>query len=93
MAFAGLSIYSVINLVLAFFIFFAAMNSPAQSTPLVIVGTVALVVCGLGAGIGLVLVRKPWTRGLGMGLMIGWALWSICTAGLCTGLNPALYGA
>ncbi len=26
-----------------------------------------------------------------MGLMIGWALTSILTAGICTGLNPAMY--
>jgi hypothetical protein len=29
---------------------------------------------------------------MGLGLMIGWALWSITTAGFCTGINPGLYG-
>jgi hypothetical protein len=36
-------------------------------------------------------MRKPWSQGLGMGLMIGWALVSIVSAGFCTGLNPGLY--
>ncbi|MBB4934649.1 hypothetical protein F4561_005469 [Lipingzhangella halophila] len=31
-------------------------------------------------------------KGLGLGLMIGWALVSILSAGWCTGLNPAYYG-
>lgn len=95
MAFAGIAIYSVVNSVLGFIVFFAALGPAGseQAMPMLIAGTVTLVVVGLVAGIGLVLIRRPWTRGLGMGLMMGWALWSIFTAGLCTGLNPALYGA
>lgn len=93
MAFVGLTVYSVINAILGFFVFLGAISTPEHSRPMLIAGTVTLVGLGLVAGLVLVLIRRPWTRGIGMGLMIGWALWSICTAGLCTGLNPALYGA
>ncbi|MFC5832572.1 hypothetical protein [Nonomuraea insulae] len=88
--FAGLALYSVLNVVVGFVMFFAAMDT--DSTPYLIIGAVVLALAGLGAGIGLCFVRKPWSRGLGLGLMIGWALWSILSAGLCTGLNPSLYG-
>jgi hypothetical protein len=98
MAFAGVGIYSAVNTVLGFFIFFAALSQgnstsggPGPSV-LVAVGAVILVVVGLVAGIGLLFVRKPWATGMGLGLMIGWALWSITTAGFCTGINPGLYG-
>ncbi|MFI7147301.1 hypothetical protein ACIBO2_20485 [Nonomuraea sp. NPDC050022] len=50
-----------------------------------------LAVVGIGAGIVLVVLRKPWALGLGLGLMIGWALASIVSAGYCTGLNPGMY--
>ncbi|WP_336212592.1 hypothetical protein [Nonomuraea sp. LPB2021202275-12-8] len=93
MSFAGLGAYSIVNLVLGFVIFIAAMDqSTGGGTGLVAAGAVILVLVGLGAGVGLLLVRKPWATGLGLGLMIGWALWSITTAGFCTGLNPSLYG-
>ncbi|MFG1708421.1 hypothetical protein ACFLIM_34980 [Nonomuraea sp. M3C6] len=89
--FAGLALYSVVNSVIGFFIFFAALDNNGANTPYVIAGTAVLALIGLGVGIGLNLIRKPWSRGLGLGLMIGWALWSILSAGFCTGLNPGLY--
>lgn len=96
MAFAGVGIYSVVNTVLGFFIFFAALSqgNSGSSNPgvLLAVGAAILVIVGLVAGIGLLFVRKPWATGMGLGLMIGWALWSITTAGFCTGINPGLYG-
>ncbi|GGO77948.1 hypothetical protein [Nonomuraea cavernae] len=55
------------------------------------VGAAVLALIGLGTGAGLLFVRKPWATGAGLGLMIGWALWSIVSAGYCTGLNPGLY--
>ncbi|TDE42576.1 hypothetical protein E1295_27760 [Nonomuraea mesophila] len=92
-AFVGLIVYSVINTVLGFAVFLAAVDAERNSTPIVIAGAVVLALVGLGAGIGLCLVReKVWARGTGLGLMIGWALWSIMTAGICTGLNPSVYG-
>ncbi|MEV1168711.1 hypothetical protein [Nonomuraea sp. NPDC049784] len=90
--FAGLAIYSVLNVVIGFLVVIAMGSAGANATVYLIAGTVALALIGLGAGIGLLFVRRPWTKGLGLGLMIGWALWSIVSAGYCTGLNPGLYG-
>ncbi|GAA2208583.1 hypothetical protein GCM10009850_040410 [Nonomuraea monospora] len=92
MLFAGLAIYSLLNAIIGFFIFFAAMGATGSPTPYLAAGAALLALVGLGAGIGLCFVRKPWSRGLGLGLMIGWALWSILSAGICTGINPSLYG-
>ncbi|WP_327088348.1 hypothetical protein OIE66_39505 [Nonomuraea sp. NBC_01738] len=92
LAFAGLAIYSFVNVVVGFFIFFAAMDNRGGGQSIVIVGAVILAIVGLALGIGLLFIRKPVTTGLGIGLMLGWALWSILSAGLCTGLNPGLYG-
>ncbi|MBF8192145.1 hypothetical protein ITP53_41995 [Nonomuraea sp. K274] len=92
MLFVGLTLYSGLNIVIGFLIFVSSMDADHANTPYMIAGTAVLALIGLAAGIGLVLVRRSWTRGLGLGLMAGWALWSILSAGICTGLNPALYG-
>ncbi|WP_157548150.1 hypothetical protein [Nonomuraea candida] len=86
-----MSIYSVINVVIGFVTFVIAMDGRGDPTPYLITGAVLLALAGLGAGIWLFFVRRSWTRGLGLGLMIGWALWSILSAGICTGINPSLY--
>ncbi|MER6003831.1 hypothetical protein AB0L65_52470 [Nonomuraea sp. NPDC052116] len=92
LAFAGVAIYSVFNIVIGLLVFVAAFGtSDSATTPYLAVGAILLALIGLGAGAGLQFVRKPWTKGIGLGLMIGWALWSIVTAGFCTGLNPGLY--
>ncbi|WP_433436255.1 hypothetical protein [Nonomuraea sp. CA-141351] len=90
--FAGLAIYSVLNVVIGVLVVVGMGSDDANATPYLIAGTVVLALIGLGAGIGLLFVRRPWTKGIGLGLMIGWALWSIVSAGYCTGLNPGLYG-
>jgi hypothetical protein len=89
--FVGLFVYSVLNTVIGFFIFIAAMDAGGANIPYVAAGTAVLALIGLGVGIGLVFIQRSWTRGLGIGLMIGWSLWSILSAGFCTGLNPGLY--
>ncbi|MGP3961275.1 hypothetical protein ACTWPT_35285 [Nonomuraea sp. 3N208] len=91
LAFAGLALYSAFNIIVGFVIFAAAMDSSGPHTRYVAAGAAVLALVGLGAGIGLLIIRRPWARGLGLGLMIGWALWSILSAGICTGLNPSLY--
>ena len=63
----------------------------ANSTVGIGVAAAFLAILGLGAGLVLAFLRKPWALGLGLGLMIGWALASIVSAGFCTGLNPAIY--
>ncbi|WP_194818682.1 hypothetical protein [Nocardia sp. XZ_19_385] len=41
------------------------------------------IVIAFGGGFALLLTGKTWARGLGFGLMIGWALVVLFTAGLC----------
>ena len=54
-------------------------------------GAVLLALIAFGGGAGLIALRRPWAKGLGIGLMIGWALLSITSVGYCTGLNPEMY--
>ncbi|MBG0827102.1 hypothetical protein HS041_04915 [Planomonospora sp. ID67723] len=85
LAFVGVLVYIVINVVFAF-IAFATGSSTGFA---VVAGLLALV--SFGGGILLVRNSAPVAKGLGIGLMIGWALVSIVSAGFCTGLNPELY--
>ncbi|WP_205302846.1 hypothetical protein [Nonomuraea montanisoli] len=85
LAFAGAFAYWVVNL------FAGLLVVSFQSRVAFGVGAVVLALGALGGGALLISRRKPWARGLGLGLMIGWALASIATAGLCTGINPELY--
>ncbi|WP_203984642.1 hypothetical protein [Sphaerisporangium rufum] len=91
LAFAGIAIYTVINFAAAIIALSLARDS--DTAPVVLgAGAVLLALVALGGGAALLFVRRPWATGLGMGLMIGWAISSIVTAGYCTGLNPGLYG-
>ncbi|QUR69987.1 hypothetical protein F6B93_20950 [Mycobacterium spongiae] len=63
-----------------------------ESNVAIVIGAIALGFIAFGAGGVLVALRNPWARGIGLGLMIGWALTSIVTAGFCTGVNPTMYG-
>ncbi|GAA2684424.1 MULTISPECIES: hypothetical protein [Nonomuraea] len=85
MAFAGVGIYLVVNVI-------AGLIALRTGSPVGIAIVAGLLAVGsLGGGLALILTRKPQNKGLGMGLMIGWALTSIISAGYCTGLNPELY--
>ncbi|WP_217708928.1 hypothetical protein [Nonomuraea rhodomycinica] len=85
LAFAGAFGYWVVNVLLGLIVI------RFDSRVAVGVGAAVLALGALGGGVLLVSRRKPWALGLGLGLMIGWALASIVTAGFCTGLNPNLY--
>ncbi|NUW46302.1 hypothetical protein [Nonomuraea rhodomycinica] len=91
MAFAGLALYSALNFLLVLVVLFAAMDKGGNQLWTAI-AAVVLALVGLGAGAGLLVLRRPWATGLGLGLMLGWALWSIVSAGFCTGINPGMYG-
>ncbi|MBF6353503.1 hypothetical protein IU449_02890 [Nocardia higoensis] len=98
-AVAGAALFIVVNAVFGFVVFVAVANTAntansGNSYP-VILGVAAAVsaLAAFGGGAALIMLRKPVTKGLGLGLMIGWALVSISTAGFCTGLNPHLYSA
>jgi hypothetical protein len=85
LAFAGVFGYALFNLVVGLI----AVSLESNVAIGVAAGVLALF--GIGAGLTFVLLRRSWSIGLGLGLMIGWALTSIITAGYCTGLNPGLY--
>ncbi|MBB6346403.1 hypothetical protein AB0C18_11680 [Nonomuraea muscovyensis] len=94
LAFVGVTVYSVLNIVLGFVVLVMATSNSNDTinTGILVAGALVLALVGLGAGAGLLFVRRPWATGLGLGLMLGWALWSIVSAGYCTGLNPTMYG-
>ena len=90
--FAGILVYVVINFVvgvLAFMIGGATGSSGPNG--IFIVAAVLLVLIAFGGGASLLKNGSPSAKGIGLGLMIGWALTSLLTAGFCTGLNPAMY--
>lgn len=86
----GAALYVAINVVLGPVVLFGLGNlippGAAFATGAVLLGVIAF-----GGGAALIARRKPWPKGMGLGLMIGWALTSILTVGICTGLNPMLY--
>jgi hypothetical protein len=90
LAVVGAFAYFAVNLVAALLILMLASE---QNTPTAVIaaGTVGLALFAFGGGGVLLALRKPWAKGLGLGLMIGWALTSICTVGYCTGINPSIY--
>jgi len=92
LAVVGAFTYFAVNLVGAVAVLLIAADHSSSATVL-LGGTVALALFAFGGGALLMLLRKPWAMGLGLGLMIGWALTSICTVGICTGINPTIYGA
>uniref|UniRef100_UPI001F1B6C61 hypothetical protein n=1 Tax=Mycobacterium avium TaxID=1764 RepID=UPI001F1B6C61 len=89
---AGITIYMAINLVFGPLVLFGLANAISPKAAFLI-GAVTLGAVAFGGGAALIARsrRQPWPKGIGMGLMIGWALTSILTAGICTGLNPAMY--
>jgi len=93
MTFAGAALYFVINLVLALAILGIADSMTSDSIGLLAFGALALIAIAFGGGGGLLAVRNPHAKGMGLGLMIGWALTSLFSVGFCTGINPAMYAA
>ena len=88
LAVVGVLLFGAINLVVGLVIIVLASDYRGA---VVGVGAVILALIAFGGGAGLIALRRPWTKGLGIGLMIGWALLSITSVGFCTGLNPEMY--
>lgn len=86
-AIAGTFLYFVINFIVGFIALMGAYD-PAKSY---IAVAVFLVLMSFGGGAALLYSYNGNARGFGLGLMIGWALTSIFTVGICTGLNPMVY--
>ncbi|MBU9766485.1 hypothetical protein FR943_21910 [Mycobacterium sp. TNTM28] len=62
-----------------------------SSDTVLALGAVLLALIAFGWGALLLRSADPDRRGVGLGLMIGWALTSVVTAGFCTGVNPSMY--
>jgi hypothetical protein len=94
MVLLGPFIYAAINLVLGFVAFIAAgmVETHTDNSGLVFgLAAIGLFLIAFGGGTVLLRRNSPHARGLGIGLMIGWALVSVFTAGFCTGINPEMY--
>ncbi len=94
MVILGPFIYAALNLVIGFVAFMGAgaTDSAGGSANLVLGGAaVFLAAVAFGGGFLMLMSKNPTARGLGIGLMVGWALMSLFTAGFCTGVNPELY--
>ena len=92
MVFAGCGIWAIINVIVALVAILASAGA-ASGSDNVILGTAALglIATAFGGGGALLAARNRHAKGLGLGLMIGWALTSLFTVGVCTGINPGMY--
>ncbi|OPX12533.1 hypothetical protein [Mycobacterium sp. AT1] len=88
LAVVGVMAFGAVNLLVGLVVLAIAAE---HGGAVVGVGAVILALIAFGGGAGLIALRRPWTKGLGIGLMIGWALLSITSVGFCTGLNPEMY--
>ncbi|MBF6359153.1 hypothetical protein IU447_03425 [Nocardia farcinica] len=90
----GAFVYICANAVLGFMVFLLVSERPGTTGEIILgVATAAGVLTVFVGGGLLIRTRNAVAKGLGLGLMIGWALVTICTVGLCTGVNPDLYAA
>ena len=94
MVLLGPFLYAALNLMIGFIALMGAgtLDSSDRGANLVFVGAAALLaLIAFGGGALLLLMKNPTAKGLGIGLMVGWALVSLFTAGICTGINPEMY--
>lgn len=93
MALAGATTFIVVNAIAGFAVFLIAASSNDGTVVKALLALTAVVSAGSAFGGGWLLIRRkrPMPKGFGMGLMIGWSLVTVCTAGLCTAINPELY--
>ncbi|WP_280456957.1 hypothetical protein [Nocardia carnea] len=91
-AVAGAFVFILGNTVYGFFALVFAGGQGERGFPVIIGMATALGIL-VAFGVGALLIRggTPGEKGFGMGMMIGWALVTICTVGFCTGVNPAVY--
>ena len=83
----GVFMFPVLNFVIGL----GTVMLADQGKVLLAFGAVLLALVAFGGGFALWKTGSPVPKGLGLGLMIGWALTSILTVGYCTGLNPTMY--
>ncbi|MGA5463565.1 hypothetical protein [Mycobacterium sp. NPDC050041] len=90
LAVLGTLLYIMVNSVLAFAAFIVGAQT-SNSDAVFGGAAVMLLLIAFGGGAALLRSKNPNARGLGLGLMIGWAVTSLVTVGFCTGINPELY--
>ena len=88
LAVVGVLLFGAVNLLVGLVVLAVAAE---HGGAVVGAGAVILALIAFGGGAVLIALRRPWAKGLGIGLMIGWALLSITSVGYCTGLNPEMY--
>ncbi len=86
----GVFVYFGINVIIGPMVLFGLANTVSPKLAFA-AGAATLALIAFAGGGALLFVASRWAKGIGMGLMIGWALTSIFTVGFCTGLNPTLY--
>jgi hypothetical protein len=86
----GVALFALINFVVGFAMFAQGIGTSISARAEAI-AAVILAVVAFGCGGGLLAIRRPWAKGLGIGLMIGWAIMSVVSLGFCTGINPEVY--
>ncbi|KUI28031.1 hypothetical protein AU196_05640 [Mycobacterium sp. IS-1742] len=91
MVFVGAPVYIALNSLLGFMAFVIASSSTDSANIILGAAAVFLALIAFGGGAALLAVRSPQAKGVGLGLMVGWALVSLVTVGICTGINPSLY--
>lgn len=92
MAILGTLLFVVANAIFGFALVILSDGASSRSENWVLAAGAALS-AGVAFGGGILMARNKSAvvRGLGIGLMIGWALVTVCTVGFCTGINPDLY--
>lgn len=92
MVFAGCALWAIVNVFVALAAIVVSAGAASGSDNVIFgVAAVGLVGVAFGVGGGLLATRNRHAKGLGLGLMIGWALTSLLTVGVCTGINPGMY--
>lgn len=84
---AGVVAFAVLNVLIGF----AALSTSEEAA--ILFGALMLGAAAFGGGGLMIAVGRRQLKAFGIGLMIGWALLSVISAGYCTGLNPEMYGA
>lgn len=87
----GTLLYFAVNFVLAWVVLGVGSQFSVSSNTVFAIGAALFVVIAFGGGALLLRTTGPTGKGLGLGLMIGWALTSLFTVGICTAINPTLY--
>ncbi|KAA0110358.1 hypothetical protein CIW47_08425 [Mycolicibacterium sp. P1-5] len=88
MVFLGAFLYMPLNFVIGFAVL---TLSEGRGHGALVAGAVVLALIAFGGGGVLLATSAASGKGIGLGLMIGWAVLTVVSVGFCTGINPGLY--